>query len=85
MLNFLPLPDPGPAISVLINEHPSYEKFAKMPRNLLDALRAFKSDSYIMESLGGDLVNGFISMKEKEWDQFMANITDWERDYYMNC
>ena len=56
-----------------------------MPRNMLDALRAFKSDTYLMDTLGPDLVNGFVSLKEREWDQFMSTITDWERDYYMNC
>ena len=77
--------DPGPAVDVLVNQHPDYKKFKKMPQNLLDAMRAMKKDSYMVQALGPDLVHGFTSLKEREWDQFMSNITDWERTYYLNC
>jgi len=37
----------------------------------------------MVESLGRDLVEEFIKMKEMEWDEYHSMVTDWERRSYI--
>lgn len=75
--------DPGALVDYEVNKHP--DKFEKMPLNLHDALESLRSSSYLSSQLGQSLVNGFIYMKQKEWTAYMNHLSQWERDFYMNC
>ena len=77
------LPDPGTRCDTLISDFP--EKLDTMPKNLLDAIRTLEKDEYMCAQLGPELVEGFSFLKNKEWDIYMSQISQWEMDYYFNC
>ena len=56
-----------------------------MPRTLQEALSALHSDEYLRGALGEELVEAFTMLKTREWEAYLAHISDWERDYYLNC
>ena len=63
----------------------SGEAVEKLPMNLGDALNAIEADDVIRESLTGEMWDVFIDYKRDEWDRFLATVTDWDIDTYMNC
>lgn len=75
--------DPGERIDILVEDHPG--PLEKMPENLLDAIREFGASPFMKKAFGNELVEGFVELKKKEWDAYMAHFTQWEADYYMNC
>ena len=50
-----------------------------LPLNLLDALRLLKSNKIIRQYLGEELVDGFLKLKEKEWNDYSNFLSEWER------
>ena len=77
------LSDPGERTDFEVYKHP--EKFASMPRTLPEALELLGASKYLRGALGDPLVNGLIYMKQKEWSMYLAHLSQWERDYYLNC
>jgi glutamine synthetase len=63
----------------------SNEKFERVPATLKNALDALNDDKYLVDALGKEIVAGFSYLKAKEWNQYMAHISHWEKDFYMNC
>ncbi|RMC24169.1 MULTISPECIES: type I glutamate--ammonia ligase [unclassified Lactobacillus] len=54
-----------------------------LPSTLHNALKAFKKDQLIQDSLGEHLTQSFISSKELEWSQYTQTVSAWERNRYM--
>ena len=54
-----------------------------LPSTLHNALKAFKKDQLIQDSLGEHLTQSFISSKELEWSQYTQTVSSWERNRYM--
>ncbi len=52
----------------------------RLPRNLLDAIRAFEANEVLQEALGAECSRAYIKLKYQEWDQYAAHLTQWERD-----
>ncbi|MEM4257592.1 MAG: type I glutamate--ammonia ligase [Candidatus Thermoplasmatota archaeon] len=57
----------------------------KLPTNLHEALEELQSDSIITQALGKDAVELFVETKIKEWQQYIAEITDLEYKLYFHC
>jgi len=54
-----------------------------LPRSLLDALFAFREDTFFREALGDQFVDYLIHLKEAEITRFLTTVTDWEhREYF---
>ena len=53
---------------------------AKLPLNLLDALRAFDKDKSLKAALGDEFAIAFLKLKMDEWNDYMRYFTDWERE-----
>ena len=75
--------DPGERVDYEVPNHP--ERFEKMPANLDEALHVLSSSTYLCGQLGRPIINGFNYVKKKEWKAYMNHLTQWERDFYLNC
>ena len=54
-----------------------------LPGNLRDALDALLADELIVDALGKELVDIFVTIKENEWNDYMKEVSDWELDRYL--
>ncbi|MEN9214945.1 MAG: type III glutamate--ammonia ligase [Gloeomargarita sp. DG02_4_bins_56] len=56
-----------------------------LPGNLLDALRELERNSLLTATLGTELVQAYLKLKQREWQEFCAQITPWERETTLDC
>ena len=75
--------DPGPRTDFEVQRHP--EGFGTMPTNLKEAMELLRSSTFLKEQLGASLIKGFMYVKQREWSAYMSHLTQWERDFYLNC
>jgi len=54
-----------------------------LPRNLLEAIDAFRSDSLTKEVFSESMLNNFIGYKYDEWRRYHTTTTDWEIKEYL--
>ena len=54
-----------------------------MPDSLGDALNALAADEVVQGSMPGRLYKVFDWYKRDEWERYLAFVTDWERDEYL--
>jgi glutamine synthetase len=55
-----------------------------LPTSLLEALEELKKDKPIREVLGEHLLERYIDVKTKEWDEFKKQVTGWEIETYLD-
>jgi glutamine synthetase len=55
----------------------------RLPRTLLEAVDAFQADPLTHEVFPAELVAAYATMKLGEWDEYHAQVTDWERAKYL--
>ena len=77
--------DPGDRIDenlfVRGSEFPDLET---LPPNLYEAMQALKQNDLLMDTLGELGAKTFLEFKEKEWNAFCSQVTDWEMTQYIN-
>lgn len=54
-----------------------------LPRDLYGALLSLKKDELLKSVLGEEIFQRYYDIKIKEWDEFRINVTEWERDRYL--
>ena len=53
-----------------------------LPATLVEALSHLRRDSFICDVCGSAFVSAYISEKEKEWERYSIEVSDWEiREY----
>lgn len=78
--------DPGPRLDVnMYAEGYKARGAARLPLNLLDALRLFKKDKVLRAGLGDELVDAYDKLKQAEWLSYTAHLSDWERQNTLDC
>jgi len=77
--------DPGPRldINMYTNGHAIMD-VAKLPLNLLDALRALEGSSVLNDALGG-FVPAYLKLKTQQWNDYAAHLSQWEIDTTLDC
>ncbi len=55
-----------------------------LPTSLLEALDELKKDKPMQEVLGEHLLERYIDVKTKEWDEFKKQVTEWEIETYLD-
>lgn len=55
----------------------------KLPRTLLEAVEAFEADPLTHQVFAPEMVRAYTGMKRAEWDEYHAQVTDWERSQYL--
>ena len=54
-----------------------------LPSTLHNALKELKNDEVIQGALGEHLFNNFVEAKTLEWDSYRQDVSQWERDQYL--
>ena len=54
-----------------------------LPRNLLEGIDAFEADPLVHEVFAPQFVKEYAEMRRAEWDEYHAQVTDWERRRYL--
>jgi glutamine synthetase len=57
----------------------------KLPMTLGDALARLSEDEVIKSSMPNEMYKVFHWYKNDEWERFMATVTDWDMDTYLDC
>ena len=55
-----------------------------LPGSLLEAAREFEKDTFIQDVLGEDLSKKYIKAKTKEYEDYRAQVTEWELGKYLH-
>jgi glutamine synthetase len=55
-----------------------------LPASLWEALNELRKSKLIQEVLSGQLLDRYITIKTKEWDEFKTQVTPWEIDKYLD-
>ena len=55
----------------------------KLPRTLHEAVSQFKKDAFLQEALGGHISNHLIQTKDREWNEYCKQVTEWEKERYL--
>ncbi|MBS9477688.1 type III glutamate--ammonia ligase [Ancylobacter radicis] len=73
--------DPGKRLDInMYTDGHKVRGAKKLPLNLLDAIRALEKSSILRNALGAPLVDGYIKLKNEEWNAYSRHLTQWERD-----
>ena len=61
------------------------EKFniEKLPSNLMEAINEFEKDEFIKGVLGEHISKKYVEAKKKEWENYSAEISNWEINQYL--
>ena len=61
------------------------EKFniEKLPSNLMEAINEFEKDEFIKGVLGEHISQKYVEAKKKEWENYSAEISNWEINQYL--
>lgn len=54
-----------------------------LPESLHEALELMQSDKLIMDTLGEHVAQAYIDCKEREWAEYCAHVSTWEREKYI--
>lgn len=77
--------DPGAPITENIYQlsHEEQLKMRNLPVNLSAALDALENDQVIMNALGDHCAQNFIRAKRSAWQEYIAQVHQWEIDRYL--
>jgi glutamine synthetase len=56
----------------------------RVPAHLGEALEALEADEVVRSAMPGRLYDVYMHYKRDEWEQFLAAVTDWEREKYLD-
>ncbi len=57
----------------------------KLPMSLGEALDGFEKDEVIKAALPDEMYRVFMHYKRDEWERFLATVTDWDIETYIDC
>ncbi len=78
--------DPGDPLDINMYEEGHKVKNARhLPNNLLDAIRLLDKNKTIRNALGDELVDAFVKLKMKDWNEFTSHLSAWERQHTLDC
>lgn len=55
----------------------------RIPRTLGEAITAFECDPFIRRVLGEHIYSKYLEAKREEWQEFRAQVTNWELEQYL--
>ena len=55
----------------------------KLPRTLHEAVSLFKKSPFLQEALGEHISKHLIESKDREWDEYCRQVTEWEKERYL--
>jgi glutamine synthetase len=70
-------------IYAMTEEERARHKIESLPEDLLEAIKLTEKSKIVREALGDELFNFFIRNKKLEWDEYKAQVTQYEIDKYL--
>ena len=58
-------------------------KIKSLPEDLLEAIKVTEKSELVRNALGDELFNFFIRNKKMEWDEYKAQVTQYEINKYL--
>jgi glutamate---methylamine ligase len=58
---------------------------ARLPQNMLDAVRNFEASSSLRAELGEEFSSAYAKLKHMEWADYSRQLTEWEREHTLDC
>ncbi len=55
-----------------------------LPSSLYESINELKNNKLIQDALGKHLYKRYIHIKTKEWNEFKMQVTEWEREKYLD-
>ena len=78
--------DPGRPLDInMYTDGHTVEGVARLPLNLLDALRAFEADAGLRAGLGAELASAYLKLRHADWNAYARHLTEWERETTLDC
>ena len=78
--------DPGRRLDINMYQEGHKARGAKkLPLNLLDAVRLTQRSKVLRAAMGEEVIDSYCKLKMQEWQGYASTITDWERDYTLDC
>ncbi|MFH0763014.1 MAG: glutamine synthetase family protein [Candidatus Omnitrophota bacterium] len=78
------LPEPAnDNIYRMTDEERARAKINSLPEDLLEAIKVTEKSELVKKALGDELFNFFIRNKKLEWDEYKAQVTQYEIDKYL--
>lgn len=78
---------PPPVSEIVYHLSPEERKsrdIPNLPGNLKEALHCLEEDTYLQDALGADLINRFLELKWKQWDEYSQRVHPWELATYLD-
>ena len=73
--------DPGRRLDLnMYTDGHTVPEARRLPKNLLDALRAFAGSEVLRRALGAGFTDAYVRLRQQEWDSYARHLTQWERD-----
>jgi glutamine synthetase len=69
----------------MYTEPPAPGEVRPLPMNLLDALRALSANESLGKAFGASFIDAYTKLKEREWHEHHAQISEWERQATLDC
>ena len=67
----------------MTNEQRDARGIKQIPYTLGEAIDAFEKDVFVRRVLGEPIYLKYLEAKKEEWNQFRAQVTDWEISQYL--
>ena len=78
--------DPGKRLDLNMYQEGHKARGAKkLPLNLLDAVRLTQKSKVLRTAMGDELIDSYCKLKLEEWRSYSAHLSQWERDYTLDC
>ena len=78
--------DPGKRLDVdMYNESEKAKNAKKLPLYLIDSIREFQKNKVLKSYLGDEFYHAYLKIKNIEWNDYSRSLTQWERDFTLDC
>jgi len=64
---------------------PGIDKLARLPLNMLDALRALEEDVDIATLMGPRFLQAYLKLKKADWAEYAQHLSAWELEKTLDC
>jgi glutamine synthetase len=71
-------------VYAMSEEERKKKSISSLPGDLKGALISLKADKVICDVLGEHLLDYFLKAKTEEWRQYIASVSEWELDQYLD-
>ena len=78
--------DPGKRLDIdMYNESDKAKNAKKLPLYLIDSIREFQKNKVLKSYLGDEFYHAYLKIKNTEWNDYSRSLTQWERDFTLDC